>query len=707
MPQIIQQGEPTLAAPVGSFLVSDGPSWTEDIPTYSCLETCAMLFGGETEDYECSTDADFVDNMAWASSWGSGLHCKTSQFGGPDGVAIGEDFKVGTSTDCGSDFCYISTYVGDWCGFNGAGDSENFCHLKPLRKEVTGGNDIDQDGETDKVVEVGIESAAMYDFSISWRNDDGIPVMIVDTVPAEWDVEVLDGIGEFYAAPTWSDDSIHMLDNPGNGLSGISSFATDSDTPNGLGTDGNYLYSGHFISQEVLIYDLDGNFIGGWPTGAPNLQGLTIVGDELAITQDVEILFFEPDTGAYIRTIPNAGGITVEGMTYDGTALWLLADEIIAVDPADGSVITTIPNAAIGEAFGGTGITSGGDGQLVLAGTSGNWWVVSSADGSVPDSGNNGLDMFGLTRGVNGFPNGLNCEIMSANKKDNGKSATKIYCYPETDSGSSGISNMARCHGNRNNSKCRPTSCGALYLNEGAAAYELDEFGEPLVDEFGEWLPPIAKSNQLCLAAVEDINGGGLEYDGTGDEDGDFLSDYDEACVIGTDPCTNDSDGDGVLDNVDVCPLRGDEGYGVDAEGCPIVACTMLDNYDYEWNLLLEGDGTIASGSTIGNVYPAGASATGYLNPEGLVDATATNLDADECVSGYTDSFDYLGSCAVGNCGGNWESFCGGSTSAVGVWTGTLSEGCELSNPDAALPAPATVLQVLKSITGTSPAIAQ
>jgi hypothetical protein len=415
-------------------------------------------------------------------------------------------------------------------------------------KEIVSGNDVDEDGEIDQVVEVGIEDASMYDFKITWNNPDGSPVVILDTVPAEWDVEVLD-VYEFYATPTWDDQSIHFLDSPADGLGDVSSFAVASSLPNGLGTDGTYLYSGHFTTQEVLVYDLDGNLVDSWPTGAPNLQGLTIVGDELAINQGDEILFFDPATGAFNRSIPNAGGGTVEGLTYDGSSLWLLADNLIGVDPADGSVNTTIPNAASGEAFGGTGITTAGAGQLVLAGTSGNWWLVSSADGSVLDSGSNGLNMFGLTHGVSGIPNDLNCEIESANKKGNGKSATKITCYPEGESGMSGFWTMARCHDKPRNQKCRPTSCGALYLNDGAAAYLLDDDGEPIY-------PPIAESNSLCLAAVKDLDGDGLVYDGTGDEDGDGFLDYAEACEWGNDPCefTPDSDDDGIPDPNDNCP---------------------------------------------------------------------------------------------------------------------------------------------------------
>jgi hypothetical protein len=145
----------------------------------------------------------------------------------------------------------------------------------------------------------------------------------------------------------------------------------------------------------------------------------------------------------------------------------------------------------------------------------------------------------------------LNCEVPAqANKgKKDDKSATKIVCQPETTEGMVTVWATARCHGNRNNSQCRPTSCGALYLNDGAAAYELDpNTGEPMLDIEGNRLPPLVESNNLCLVAVSDLNGGGIDYTGDGDEDGDGLLDHNEACGIGTDPCLEDTDGDGVSD---------------------------------------------------------------------------------------------------------------------------------------------------------------
>ncbi len=113
---------------------------------------------------------------------------------------------------------------------------------------------------------------------------------------------------------------------------------------------------------------------------------------------------------------------------------------------------------------------------------------------------------------------------------DDDDDATKISWTPDPLGGMITVWAMTR---ERPNGKFAPTSCGALYLNDGAQAFELDPVtGEPLD------LPPILASNSLCLAAVEDVNGDGeIARDGSGDEDGDGLTDYEEACVIGSDPC--------------------------------------------------------------------------------------------------------------------------------------------------------------------------
>jgi hypothetical protein len=139
------------------------------------------------------------------------------------------------------------------------------------------------------------------------------------------------------------------------------------------------------------------------------------------------------------------------------------------------------------------------------------------------------------------------------------KSATRIEWRPDPEAGcgSLEVCVASRQSPGKNNVKFAPTSCGLLCLNDGAAAYELDPAtGEPLVDPAtGERLPPIMESDPLCMVAVEDLNGGGIVGNGSGDEDGDGLSDLDEVLVHFTDPCNPDTDGDGVPDGDDPDPL--------------------------------------------------------------------------------------------------------------------------------------------------------
>ena len=128
-----------------------------------------------------------------------------------------------------------------------------------------------------------------------------------------------------------------------------------------------------------------------------------------------------------------------------------------------------------------------------------------------------------------------------------------------------------------------PTSCGALYLNKGAVATLLDPTtGEPATDpDTGELLEPLA-SNQLCIAAVRDPS----EFGFDADNDGDNLADHAEACTneVPTDPCLADTDGDGINDDVDSCPVDtniGDtDGDGIDD------ACDPDDDNDG----ILDGD---------------------------------------------------------------------------------------------------------------------
>lgn len=152
--------------------------------------------------------------------------------------------------------------------------------------------------------------------------------------------------------------------------------------------------------------------------------------------------------------------------------------------------------------------------------------------------------------------------VFPANREANNRSATKIDWTPDPGVNPSSllVDMTTRVRPAARNPKFAPTSCGALYLNddeEPAAAFELDPAtGEPVRDPLtGELLPALFEAGSLCVAAVADINGGGLIRDGSGDEDGDTLSDLDEACTLGTNPCNADTDGDGIPDNLDEDPF--------------------------------------------------------------------------------------------------------------------------------------------------------
>jgi WD40 repeat protein len=181
-------------------------------------------------------------------------------------------------------------------------------------------------------------------------------------------------------------------------------------------------------------------------------------------------------------------------------------------------------------------------------------WVVTNVAGNLIEDG------FSSGPQPDGNGGTGTVEVFPANRRNPSNSATKIHWRPDPTLAS--IINVVaetRQSPGRNNVKFAPTSCGELFLNEdGAEAFEVDpETGEPLRDpETGEKLPPILVSNPLCLAAVEDCNGDGvIAPDGSGDEDGDGLSDIEEACVVGTSPCDPDTDGDGVPDGTDPDPL--------------------------------------------------------------------------------------------------------------------------------------------------------
>ncbi|MHC4966216.1 MAG: YncE family protein, partial [Planctomycetota bacterium] len=195
---------------------------------------------------------------------------------------------------------------------------------------------------------------------------------------------------------TWSDTAVHFLDDT---LSDVGGFAAGATSPNGIGTDGSTIWTAHFTTQEVVVYDFSGTILHRWPATAA-LQGLEIVGStgELALVNAVgtTIDFYDPFTGTFLRSIP-AAAFTTEGITWDGARLWQLDNAAIhATDVLTGAIAFSIPNAAAGCPAGGTGIADSGPFALTLACADGSWRRVSKADGAVLSAGNNGLGMYGL-----------------------------------------------------------------------------------------------------------------------------------------------------------------------------------------------------------------------------------------------------------------------------------------------------------------------
>lgn len=201
-----------------------------------------------------------------------------------------------------------------------------------------------------------------------------------------------------YVSVTWSDNKIHLLDR---NLIDLGGFVEGSGNPNGIATDGRVIYTGHFSPQLVIAHDYNGNELFRWSAALSGLQGMELVGADLAIYRSISptpvIDFFNPRSGALLRSV--TGQASVEGLAYDGTLLWQLGDALLyATNPSDGALVRTIPNAATGCDYGGTGLTAYPPGQLTLACRDGTWYRVSAADGAVLAQGDNNLDMYGLKR---------------------------------------------------------------------------------------------------------------------------------------------------------------------------------------------------------------------------------------------------------------------------------------------------------------------
>ena len=193
--------------------------------------------------------------------------------------------------------------------------------------------------------------------------------------------------------------------------------------------------------------------------------------------------------------------------------------------------------------------TTGLTGPVVVNDTVPAEWTVTHIDEDPvgPDNNSNFDENFtdvDIGVGCGGFQAGLgDGDDVTVSR---GGSSTKNKCSSDTDITwtvpTNGPISMLRVdlqsRGPKKNGKFKPTFCGPLFLNKGAV---LTADGSI-----------VAETPPLVVASMFDLNGDGIVADGSGDEDGDGLSDIDEVRIHETDPCDADSDGDGLSDGAEV-----------------------------------------------------------------------------------------------------------------------------------------------------------
>jgi hypothetical protein len=235
-----------------------------------------------------------------------------------------------------------------------------------------------------------------------------------------------------YVAASWEQNSVFFLDED---LEPIGSFPVDGNfSSNGIAVDGELIYVANWFEDEVIAYNAQGVeqlrwasvFLDGvqameyipLPEGGPEVLGMD--GDPIEgylvvfdpVMGDINAL--NPADGSFLKSFPAESPFTIEGLAYDpvNDLLFQLDDDVIhAVSPLGGGAsrgaptkLFEIPNPAIGDDFGGTGLTYLGDDRLAVGTSEGNWYIVSSdpdcydppGQSCTLDSGNNGIDMFGL-----------------------------------------------------------------------------------------------------------------------------------------------------------------------------------------------------------------------------------------------------------------------------------------------------------------------
>jgi len=170
-----------------------------------------------------------------------------------------------------------------------------------------------------------------------------------------------------------------------------------------------------------------------------------------------------------------------------------------------------------------------------------------------------------------------NADFFPAGKGPNSKSATIIAWWVDTPAEATltvEITTRQSPGGGHKNLTFKPTSCGDLYLNSGATAYEADALGQEVLDEFGDMIPIAGTTAPLTVQAVcgaKPCAPTGLVVSDAG-ATGTLELSWNEVCI-----------GDDVVYNIYRDDVLIVEGYDVGASGLPYVdgSRTTGDEYCY------------------------------------------------------------------------------------------------------------------------------
>lgn len=472
-----------------------------------------------------------------------------------------------------------------------------------LEKELTSGPDRDSNGEIDLVVPINVEVPTSYDFTITWS---GEPVVIHDNVPAEWDVIAVEydysGLPIDCGEDTVFYGSYGEVDLTRGGKSGKN---CNSDT-------------GLWWIPEDTGFDY---------ADFSSIDGLTLNEDAVQAT---DVLRLTPAASSQRGSVFTTTPVLLGDGGFNTYFSFQITDS--GNGGADGIafLVQAVGPMAIGGFGGNMGYSDIGNSLAVEFDTWFNGPVLGDPDanhvgtaldgvvgsGATVPAGAPALDsgaVFHAWVDYDGVEDMLEVRLSNSDVRPLAPTLTRADVDLEAILGGTSayigftaatgaadgnhdilawrfnvnddtlnVDTLARCHENRRNTFCRPTSCGALYLNLGAIAYEVDEFGNVMLDSEGEPIVIAGPTNPICLAAVDDIDeSGDFTWDGSGDEDEDGFTDLEEACFWLNDPCVfnDDEDDDGIPDTNDNCvdmpnpdQADGDEdGVGDACDNCPDV----------------------------------------------------------------------------------------------------------------------------------------